>query len=71
MVYMLSRESLTYNPFTKGLSGAMPHYMLYAPFASQEDLGGPVSPLIPYVLWAGQPDALMIIVAPDDSHKSM
>jgi hypothetical protein len=65
MVYMLAHETLTWNAFTKSLAPSMPHYMLYAPYMKQEEMGGPVNRLIPYILWAGQPDALVIIVAPD------
>jgi len=68
MVYMLARETWTWNSFIKDFSPSPPHYMLYAPYAKQEEFGGSPGPQIPFILWAGQPDALIIIMAQDSSH---
>ncbi len=67
IVYMLSQENWTWNPFANQFSSAPPHYMLYAPYAKQVDVGGMPGPRVPFVLWAGQPDALMIIMAQDSA----
>lgn len=65
MVYMLSREGWAWHPILKKFWAPPPHYMLYAPYARQEDFGGPGGPQIPYIQWAGQPDALIIIMSPE------
>lgn len=63
VIYMLAREQFSWNPFAKKFWNAPPHFMLYAPYAKQEDMGGPPAPHTPVIAWAGQPDALMIIMA--------
>ncbi len=68
LIYMLAKENWTWNPFTSTFGPSMPHYMLYAPYATQESVGGaPGGPgrQVPFVLWPGQPDALIIIMAPE------
>lgn len=65
LVYMLATEQRSWNPSIKRIWTAPPHFMLYAPFATQEDLGGFSGPHMPVVAWPGQPDALIIIMAPD------
>lgn len=64
IVYMLSDEQMSYNPGTKKIWNAPPHFMLYAPYAKQSDMGGAPGPRIPFIAWPGQPDALMILMAP-------
>ena len=44
-------------------------FMLYAPFATQEALGGFSGPHMPVVDSPGQPDALIIIMAQDSTHR--
>jgi hypothetical protein len=68
LAYMLAPEQWSWNPGTKKVWKAPPHFMLYAPFATQEDLGGFAGPHMPIVSWPGQPDALIIIMA-QDSHR--
>lgn len=51
------------------LGQAQPHFMLYAPFATQEDLGGLSGPHMPVVVWPGRPDALIIIMAHDSNRR--
>jgi hypothetical protein len=65
LVYMLAPEQRSWNPSAKRVWQAPPHFMLYAPFATQEDLGGFSGPHMPVVAWPGQPDALIIIMAQD------
>ncbi len=69
LVYMLAPEQLSWNPFTRKVWQAPPHFMLYAPFATQEDLGGFSGPHMPVVAWPGQPDALIIIMAQDATRR--
>lgn len=64
VIYMLSAEQWSWNPGTKVIWNSPPHFMLYAPYAKQSDMGGAPGPQIPFILWPGQPDALMIIMAP-------
>jgi hypothetical protein len=64
VVYMLSPEQRSWNPFTREVWTAPPHFMLYAPYATQADMGGPPGPFTPVIDQPGQPDALMIIMAP-------
>lgn len=71
IVYMLARENWAWNPFVKKLWTGPPHFMLYAPFATQEDLGGFSGPGMPIIIWPGQPDALIIVMAQDSSHSLM
>lgn len=66
IVYMLSDEQMSYNPGTKKIWNAPPHFMLYAPYAKQSDMGGAPGPRIPFIAWPGQPDALMILMAPGE-----
>jgi hypothetical protein len=66
IVYMLSPEQRSWNPGTKTIWTAPPHLMLYAPYAKQADLGGAPGPQIPFIVWPGQPDALMIVMAPGE-----
>ena len=63
VIYMLAAEQYSWNPFEKKFWNAPPHLMLYAPYAKQEDMGGPPAPGTPVIAWAGQPDALMIVMA--------
>jgi len=67
IVYMLARENWAWNPFAQRFWTGPPHFMLYAPFATQEDLGGFSGPHMPVVLWPGQPDAFIIVMAQDSS----
>ncbi len=69
LVYMLAPEQLSWNPFARKVWQAPPHFMLYAPFATQEDLGGFSGPHMPVVAWPGQPDALIIIMAQDATRR--
>lgn len=66
LVYMLARENWAWNSFAKKFHAGPPHYMLYAPYATQESVGGAPSAQVPFVLWPGQPDALIIIMAADN-----
>lgn len=67
IAYMLARENWAWNPFTKQFWTGPPHFMLYAPYATQEDLGGFSGPHMPIVIWPGQPDALIIVMAQDSN----
>jgi hypothetical protein len=67
IVYMLARENWAWNPFARQFGKGPPHFMLYAPFATQEDLGGFSGPHMPVVLWPGHPDAFIIVMAQDSS----
>jgi len=69
LVYMLAPEQWSWNPFAKKFWNAPPHFMLYAPFATQEALGGFSGPHMPVVDSPGQPDALIIIMAQDSTHR--
>ena len=63
ITYMLAPENYAWNPIAKKLWTHPPHYMLYAPFATQEMMGGPIGPTTPIVGWPGQPDAVIIVMA--------
>ena len=63
IVYMTSLETRAWNPGTKQIWTPPGHFMLYAPYAKQSDLGGAPGPQIPFINWPGQPDALMLIMA--------
>jgi hypothetical protein len=63
IVYMMSAEQQSWDPFAKKINQAPPHFMLYAPYATQADVGGFAGPQMPIVIWPGQPDALIIIMA--------
>jgi len=64
IVYMLAPEQWSWNPFAKKFWKAPPHFMLHAPFATQDDVGGFTGRMnMPVIGWPGQPDALMIIMA--------
>jgi hypothetical protein len=65
IVYMLAPEQWSWNPGLKRAWNAPPHFMLYAPYATQADMGGSPGPHTPIIDKPGQPDALMIIMAPD------
>lgn len=66
LVYMLAPEQRSWDPFNKKAWQAPPHFMFYAPFATQEDLGGfSGQHNMPIVVWPGQPDALIIVLARD------
>ena len=69
LAYMLAREQRSWDPFARRVWQAPPHFMLYAPFATQEDLGGRAGPHMPVVVWPGQPDALIIIMAHDSPRR--
>jgi hypothetical protein len=64
VVYMLSPEQRSWNPFTREVWTAPPHFMLYSPYATQADMGGPPGLSTPVIDRPGKPDALMIIMAP-------
>ncbi|HET9013118.1 MAG TPA: hypothetical protein VFN38_14930 [Gemmatimonadaceae bacterium] len=68
LVYMLAPEQRSWNPGTKSIFQAGPHFMLYAPFATQADVGGSLGPNMPVVVWPGRPDALIIVMALHDAH---
>jgi hypothetical protein len=63
VIYMLAPENYAWNFVTKKLWSHPPHYMFYAPFATQETMGGPMGPTTPIVGWPGQPDAVIIVMA--------
>jgi hypothetical protein len=65
IVYMLARENWTWNPMTRHFMQGPPHFMLYAPYAKQEDFGGGCGSQVPCIVWPGQPDALIIIMSSD------
>lgn len=69
IIYMLAPEQWSWNPGAKKNWNAPPHFMLYAPYATQADVGGPPGPRTPIIDKPGQPDALMIIMAPDAHHR--
>ena len=64
IVYMMAAEQYSWQPVERRFWHSPPHYMLYAPYAKQEDMGGPPGPLTPAIGWPGQPYALMMIMAP-------
>jgi hypothetical protein len=68
IVYMLAPEQWSWNPFAKRTWQAPPHFMLYAPYATQENLGGFSGPHMPVVAWPGQPDALIIMAHGPSGH---
>ncbi len=63
IIYMLAPENYAWNAIAKKLWTHPPHYMFYAPFATQETMGGPIGPTTPIVGWSGQPDAVIIVMA--------
>jgi hypothetical protein len=63
IVYMLAPENYAWNFITRKLWSHPPHYMFYAPYATQESMGGPLGPDTPVVGWPGQPDAVIIVMA--------
>ncbi|MBB4637440.1 hypothetical protein [Longimicrobium terrae] len=63
LVYMLAAEQWSYNPFEQKVWNAPAHFMLYAPYAKQEDMGAAAGPGMPVIAWPGQPDALIIVMA--------
>jgi hypothetical protein len=67
IVYMLAPENYAWNAITKKFWSHPPHYMFYAPFATQEAMGGPIGPTTPVVGWPGQPDAVIIVMAAQHS----
>lgn len=69
IVYMLAPRQRSWDPVAKRLFQAPPHFMFYAPFATQADLGGAAGPHMPQVALSGQPDALIIVMAPDSRHR--
>jgi hypothetical protein len=69
IVYMLAPEQRSWDPEAKRVFHAPPHFMLYAPFATQADVGGTLGPHMPHIALAGQPDALIIIMAPDPRRR--
>jgi hypothetical protein len=66
IVYMLSPEQRAWNPGTKAIWNAPPHFMLYAPYGKQSDVDGAPGAQIPFIEWPGRPDALMLIIAAGD-----
>jgi hypothetical protein len=71
IIYMLAPESSNYawNAIEKRLWSHPPHYMFYAPYATQQDMGGPVGPTTGVVGWPGQPDAVIIVMAAQHSDR--
>jgi hypothetical protein len=67
IIYMLAPENYAWNLITKKFWSHPPHYMFYAPFATQEAMGGPMGPTTPVVGWPGQPDAVIIVMAAQHS----
>ena len=63
LIYMLAREQLTWDPYTKKIVAAPPHLHFYAPYATQDDVGGFAGRHMPMVLWPGRPDANIVIMA--------
>lgn len=63
LIYMLAPEQLTWDPYTKKIVAAPPHLHFYAPYATQDDVGGFAGRHMPMVLWPGQPDANIVIMA--------
>jgi hypothetical protein len=67
IVYMLSTENwVLADAATRQIVHFGPHLMFYAPYATDRDIGnskGPdAAPGIPFVVHAGRPDALIIVV---------
>ena len=69
IIYMLAPENYAWNAITKKFWSHPPHYMFYAPFATQETTGGPIGPTTPVVGWPGQPDAVIIVMAAQHSDR--
>lgn len=63
LIYMLAPEQLTWDPYTRKIVAAPPHLHFYAPYATQDDVGGFAGRHMPMVLWPGQPDANIVIMA--------
>jgi len=63
LIYMLAPEQLTWDPYTKKIVAAPPHLHFYAPYATQDDVGGFAGRHMPMVLWPGRPDANIVIMA--------
>ncbi|HEU5185064.1 MAG TPA: hypothetical protein VFU01_10875 [Gemmatimonadaceae bacterium] len=62
LIYMLAPEQLTWDPYTKKIVAAPPHLHFYAPYATQDDVGGFAGRHMPMVLWPGQPDANIVMM---------
>ena len=69
IIYMLAPENYAWNAISKKLWSHPPHYMFYAPFATQDTMGGPLGPTTPIVGWPGQPDAVIIVMAAQHSDR--
>jgi hypothetical protein len=63
IIYMLAPENYAWNFITKKFWSHPPHYMFYAPFAKQEDMGAPIGAATGIVGWPGRPDAVIIVMA--------
>lgn len=75
-LYMMSKENYVYDSESKQSGFAPPHLMFYAPYKTAKDVGyESVSPtMVPYLTQAGGPEALIVVMLPqdnssDDSHK--
>jgi len=63
IVYMMSEHNHVLNPETNQIIHFGPHLMFYAPYAKDEDLGSPPqSRSMPFLVNAGKPDAVIIVV---------
>ena len=63
IVYMMSEHNHVLRPDTHEIIHFSPHLMFYAPFVTEADIGSPPeSRDMPFVVHAGQPDALIIVV---------
>jgi hypothetical protein len=69
IIYMLAPENYAWNAITKKFWSHPPHFMFYAPFATQETMGGPMGPTTPVVGWPDQPDAVIIVMAAQHSDR--
>jgi hypothetical protein len=63
IVYMMSGHNQVLRPDTHQIIHFAPHLMFYAPYVTEADIGSPPSSRdMPFVVHAGQPDALIIVV---------
>ncbi|MBZ5720487.1 MAG: hypothetical protein LAO03_08900 [Acidobacteriia bacterium] len=63
IVYMMSEQNHVLNPQTNQIIHFGPHLMFYAPYATDKDIGNPPSERgMPFLVHAGRPDALIIVV---------
>jgi hypothetical protein len=60
IVYMLSNSNGVFDPERKKVIPSPGHLMFYAPYAIDKEIGSGAG--APYIVYLGQPDALMIVI---------